>query len=50
MRNKPEIKLDHGNHRDQEAVLIRFDYNKRLKKYYNYTQARERKEVNLKTL
>lgn len=30
MRNKPEIKLDHGHHRDQEVVLIRFDYNLKL--------------------
>jgi len=48
MRNKPEIKLDHGHHRDQEVVLIRFDYNTRLKKYYNYTQAREKKRSKFK--
>ncbi|MBE9509669.1 MAG: hypothetical protein IMY71_02225 [Bacteroidetes bacterium] len=33
MSNKPEIKLNHACHRDQEVVLIRFDYNTRLKKY-----------------
>ena len=30
MRNKPEIKLDYDHHRNQEVVLIRFDYNTRL--------------------
>ena len=30
MHKKPEIKLEHGHHRDQEVVLIRFDYNTRL--------------------
>jgi len=33
MSNKPEIKLNHGYHRDLEVVLIRFDYNIVLKKY-----------------
>lgn len=27
MNNKPEIKLDHDHHRDQEVVLIGFGYN-----------------------
>ena len=30
MHKKPEIKPGHGHHRDQEVVLIRFDYNTRL--------------------
>ena len=33
MPNKPEIKLNHGYHRDLEVVLIRFCYNIVLKKY-----------------
>jgi hypothetical protein len=32
MRNKPEIKLDYDHHRDQEVILIKFDYNTRKKK------------------
>ena len=27
MNNKSEIKLDYDHHRDQEVVLIGFDYN-----------------------
>ena len=30
MSNKPEIKLNYDHHRNQEVVLIRFDYNTRL--------------------
>ncbi len=30
MPDKPKIKLDYDHHRDQEVVLIRFDYNTRL--------------------
>jgi integrase/recombinase XerD len=30
MQKKPEIKLEHGHHRDQDVVLIKFVYNRRL--------------------
>ena len=30
MPNKPEIKLNYDHHRNQQVVLIRFDYNSKL--------------------
>ena len=30
MHKKPEIKLNHSHHRDQDVVLIRFNYDRRL--------------------